>query len=104
MHGRTSGACAEKCPAHKAVLDKLDCANSKRVRNEVGEYVPVHSFEEAFAHHVDYVWCRAAGIFKANTGKKPQFRVYVRGNIAPLPSLPSPSFLPCPRSSLALTC
>lgn len=83
-------AACEKCPAHKAALDKLDSANSKRVRNEHGEYVPVHSFEEAFPHHVDYVWCRAAGIFKANTGKKPEFKVYVRGNIAP-----PPSFLPC---------
>ena len=82
---------AEKgCPFHKAVIDKLDESNSKRVKNADGDFVPVHSFEEAFTHHVEYVWCRAAGIFGANTGKKPEFRSYIRGALpsalCPLPS------------------
>ena len=70
---------AEKCPYHKAVIDQLDETNAKRVKNADGNFVPVHSFDEAFPHHVDYVWCRAAGIFGASTGKKPEFRHYVRG-------------------------
>ena len=70
---------AEKCPFHKVALEKLDVTNAKRVQDVNGEFVKVHSFEEAFPHHVEYVWCRAGGIFGAHTGKKPQFRTYVRG-------------------------
>ena len=68
-----------KCPYHKAVLDTLNAQNMKRVKSANGEFVPVHSFGEAFPHHVDYVWCRAGGIFGAKTGRKPQFRAYVKG-------------------------
>ena len=70
---------AEKCSFHKVVLGKLDMTNSKRVLDANGEFVKVHSFQETFPHHVEYVWCRASGIFGAHTGAKPQFRSYVRG-------------------------
>eukprot|EP00966_Prymnesium_polylepis_P012823 294775-Prymnesium_polylepis.1 len=48
------------------------------VQTADGEFVHVMSFAEAFPHHVDYVWCRARGIFSANLGSKPLFRSYVR--------------------------
>ncbi|KAL1499114.1 hypothetical protein AB1Y20_013626 [Prymnesium parvum] len=66
------------CGAHKAALRKLDETNAKRVLVN-GEYMTVHSFPEAFKHHVDYVYCRARGIFGAGMGTKPTFRDYVRG-------------------------
>lgn len=66
------------CQCHKVVLEALDAVNTKRVLVN-GEFIPTMSFEEAFPHHVQYVWCRAKGIFGANTGLKPAFRDYVRG-------------------------
>ena len=72
---------AEKkgCEAHKAVLSKFNASNPKLVQGKSGEYMKVMSFEEAFPHHVDFVWCRAAGHFTAHLGEKPLFRRYVRG-------------------------
>ena len=58
------------CDAHKQVVTALDAMNSKRVFVD-GEFVPTQSFDEAFPHHVQYVWCRAKGIFGAKTGSKP---------------------------------
>jgi hypothetical protein len=70
---------ASGCKAHETVLLKLNETNSKVVKDAAGEFVNVQSFEEAFPHHVDYVWCRASGIFSARMGTKPLFRRYVRG-------------------------
>jgi len=69
---------AAKCTAHAEVLAKLNTTNRHVVQLESGEYVKVMNFEEAFPHHVDYVWCRARGIFSSALGKKPLFRKYVR--------------------------
>ena len=70
---------AEKCSAHATALAKLNATNRNCVQLEDGEFVKVMSFAEAFPHHVDYVWCRARGIFSAALGSKPLFRKYVRG-------------------------
>ena len=69
---------AKGCPAHAAVLSKLNLTNKKMVLVD-GEHVSVMSFAEAFPHHVDYVWCRAAGLFGAKLRTKPAFRAYVHG-------------------------
>jgi hypothetical protein len=66
------------CPDHARVLAALNEHNPKVVKNADGEFVRVMSFEEAFPHHVDYVLCRAGGIFSANLGRRPLFRKYVR--------------------------
>ena len=47
---------AKTCPVHKELLAGLEAKNSKTVQLADGEYVRVMSFEEAFRHHVDYVW------------------------------------------------
>jgi hypothetical protein len=47
---------AARCPIHRDVLASLEAKNPKAVQLENGEYVRVMSFEEAFPHHVDYVW------------------------------------------------
>ena len=70
---------APNCPAHAAALAQLNMTNRNVVQLEDGEFVKVMNFAEAFTHHVDYVWCRARGIFSANLGSKPLFRKYVRG-------------------------
>ena len=44
-----------------------------------GDYVTSMSFEDAFVHHVGYVYCRAKGFFSARMGSKPEFVSYVRG-------------------------
>jgi hypothetical protein len=44
------------CTIHKEVLSKLNASNKHVVLLENGEEVKVFSFEEAFNHHVDYVW------------------------------------------------
>ena len=64
---------------HQAVLAKLNLTNRNVVVDANGESVLVMNFEEAFPHHVDYVWCRAQGILSALAGFKPLFRKYVRG-------------------------
>ena len=69
---------AKSCPAHAQVLATLNTTNRNMVQLEDGEYVRVMNFEEAFPHHVNYVWCRARGIFSAHLGSKPLFRKYVR--------------------------
>ena len=70
---------APSCPAHAAALVQLNMTNRNVVQLEDGEFVKVMNFAEAFPHHVDYVWCRARGIFSAIMGSKPLFRKYVRG-------------------------
>ena len=69
---------AKTCPAHAEALAKLNTTNRNVVELEGGEFVHVMNFEAAFPHHVDYVWCRARGIFSAHLGSKPLFRKYVR--------------------------
>ena len=54
--------------AHQKALASLDETNKKRVQNASGEYVTTMGFDEAFAHHLDYVYCRAKGIFGASIG------------------------------------
>ena len=70
---------AESDQNHKIILGDMDGRNPKRTQDKSGNSVPMLSFSEAFPHHVDYVFARARGIFGANTGKKPEFRKYVRG-------------------------
>ena len=73
---------AKSCPEHAAALQQLN-ASSKNQVLVGGSYEAVHSFEEAFPHHVDYVWMVASGEISAVTGQKPMFRTYVRGVHAP---------------------
>eukprot|EP00966_Prymnesium_polylepis_P114405 2643826-Prymnesium_polylepis.1 len=75
-------AAAKGCEAHGRVINIVDANNSKRLLVD-GEYVSLMTFEQAFPHHVDYVCCRAKGIFGEATGKKPIFRKYVRGEQDP---------------------
>ena len=70
---------AKKDAAHKAVIKELDAQNKNMVTNKDGERVQKMNFKEAFKHHVDYVYCRAAGILGASTGRKKEFQDYVRG-------------------------
>ena len=71
--------------AHKKVLDELDEVNARRVQLENGEFVNFMGFEEAFLHHVHYVYCRAKGHFGAKLGRRPEFCDYVRGVPPPIP-------------------
>ena len=80
---------AKTCPAHAKALAKLNSTNRHQVMLPSGEYVAVMNFAEAFPHHVDYVWCRARGIFSATLGSKPLFRAYVR-NYEPRAVFPHP--------------
>ena len=80
---------AKTCPAHREALLVLETSNPRTVQTADGEIVHVMSFAEAFPHHVDYVWCRARGIFSAVIGKKPLFRSYVR-NYEPRAVFPHP--------------
>ena len=70
--------------AHKKVLDELDEVNKTKVQLDSGEFVNRMGFEEAFKHHVHYVYCRAKGQFGAKLGMKPEFCNYVRG-VPPIP-------------------
>ena len=65
--------------AHKVAYLDINKLNKKRVLNKNGEYVPTMPFKEAFTHHVDYMWCRAKGIFGAKLGLRPEFKQYIRG-------------------------
>ena len=51
-----------------------------QVLNASGKYETVHTFEEAFPHHVNYVMMVATGEVAACIGTKPRFRTYVRGH------------------------
>ena len=66
------------CHAHKEVITAHNQHNPKVVKDGAGEFVRVMNFQEAFPHHVDYVWCRARGIFSGKLATKPLFRKYVR--------------------------
>ena len=81
--------------AHQNALASLDETNKKRVLDGSGEYVTTMGFDEAFSHNIDYVYCRAKGLFGANLGLKPDFVKYVRGAC----SLPTPSPPPSPPHS-----
>ena len=76
--------------AHAEVHASILESNRKRVLDKDGEYVSTMSFDEAFTHHVDFIWCRARGIFGANVGRKSAFAQYVRGAALPPPHPPPP--------------
>mgnify|MGYP007078090933 CR=1 FL=1 len=69
---------AKKCAAHAVALEKLNEMSKHQVLVG-GSYETVHSFEDAFPHHLDYVWMVATGEVSAVTGQKPMFRTYTRG-------------------------
>ena len=80
--GHLRAKAEQGCREHTAVLASLNATNSKAVVDPTtGDYVSVMSFKEAFPHHVDYVWCRAQGLFTARLGSKPLFKTYVRGDL-----------------------
>ena len=69
---------AKNCVAHAVALEKLNETSKHQVL--IGDlYETVHSFEDAFPHHLDYVWMVATGEISAATGQKPMFRTYTRG-------------------------
>jgi hypothetical protein len=70
---------AKRCGYHAAALKQIDESSKFQALMPNGEYAAVHTFEEAFDHHVDFVMMVAAGEVSANTAKKPLFRTYVTG-------------------------
>jgi hypothetical protein len=77
---------AKKCEYHAAALGELNESSKHQVKQADGSYTTVHTFEEAFPHHVDYVAMVATGEISANTGTKPAFRKYVTGERSSVPS------------------
>jgi hypothetical protein len=78
LHGHLKDA-AKHCQYHAEALAQIDSTNKHQVLMPGGSYETVHSFEEAFPHHVDFVMMVATGEVSANTGHKPMFRTYVTG-------------------------
>eukprot|EP00966_Prymnesium_polylepis_P015013 346876-Prymnesium_polylepis.2 len=70
---------AKRCPYHAEALGQLAEQSKNQVLMPGGGYETVHSFDEAFPHHIDYVMMVATGEVSGNTGQKPMFRTYVRG-------------------------
>ena len=77
--------------AHRKARAEVDESNKKRVLDKNGDYVTTMSFQEAFEHHVHFVFCRAKGTFPARLGGKAEFIEYVRGT----PSSTQPCNQPC---------
>lgn len=73
---------AKKCSYHAKALAELAESSKNQVLMPGGSYETVFSFDEAFAHHVNYVMMVATGEVTGNTGQKPMFRNYVRGGCA----------------------
>ena len=70
LFGKTTGpffkqvrrAAKAGCSGHKAVLEELNISSYRQVRNESGAWVNVFKFEEAFPHHLRFVWMVADGM------------------------------------------
>ena len=81
LTGHVREAAKSGCSAHAAALETLNESSKHQVLVN-GKYEVMHSFEEAFPHHIDYVMMVATGEISAVTGQKPKFRSYVRGACA----------------------
>ena len=54
---------AASCPKHKEALAVVDAANASVITLESGDTVKVFNFSESFAHHLDFLYLRATGLF-----------------------------------------
>eukprot|EP00966_Prymnesium_polylepis_P106739 2471107-Prymnesium_polylepis.1 len=68
---------ASTCDKHAEAVKAIDAA-SKHIIEIDGESVLVFNFSEAFSHHVDIMWLRAAGMSQYMTEGE-AFRDYTRG-------------------------
>jgi hypothetical protein len=66
------------CTGHRSALDLLNASSSRKVQLPSGEWVTVHSFEEAFPHHCDFAWLVAGGL-SMRLNRRPIFLEYIRG-------------------------
>lgn len=70
---------ADRCPHHHEANQQFLAASKNTVLDAQGNLMHVFSFEEAFPHHVDFVWLRASGAVSARIARNAGFRDYVRG-------------------------
>lgn len=63
---------------HASARDVLNNSSSRQVQRLDGTWITVFSFEEAFTHHVDFVWLVAGGL-PIRLNRRPAFLEYVRG-------------------------
>jgi len=68
---------AAVCCVHKEALTKIEAASTNFIEID-GETVPLHSFREAFNHHVDLMWLECIGLSQKMTARD-ELREYVRG-------------------------
>lgn len=62
LHSHIASLAGQGCPNHQAALAELDETNSSKTRDAEGNVVKKMNFAEAFSHHVDATWMRAAGL------------------------------------------
>ena len=69
---------ALKCPKHKEALAEVE-ANSKNCIELNGETVTIMSFGEAFEHHVNFMYLRAAGRASLKMTRSDEWEDFIRG-------------------------
>ena len=65
------------CAAHQEASLVVKAGSKNQVEVN-GTFQTIHSFSEAFPHHVDYVWLHSDGL-PGSLSRRPTFRKYVRG-------------------------
>ena len=70
---------AERCPNHLAAYDKFLGTSKNSAQDKDGHWVTIFGFEDAFPHHVAFMWMHAEGLVSANMPRRESFREFIRG-------------------------